>query len=108
MDLTARDLLMTASSAAPWAEIGRLAGALGLGVAIGLFYFGGLWWTVRRMPTARRPELWILVGFYARAGLGLTAIFFASGGRWDGLMACVIGFMAARMLLTRRIGEVAS
>ena len=32
----------------------------GAGVLLGVFFFGGLWWTVRRGVSSNRPALWFL------------------------------------------------
>jgi F1F0 ATPase subunit 2 len=32
----------------------------GAGVLLGAFFFGGLWWTVRRGLSSKRPAFWFL------------------------------------------------
>ncbi len=73
----------------------------GAGVLLGLFFFGGLWWTVRRGLTSKRPALWFLCSLLLRTGIVLAGIYFVSGGRWDGLLACLAGFVIARFIVTR-------
>lgn len=73
----------------------------GAGVLLGLFFFGGLWWTVRRGLTSNRPALWFLGSLLLRTGIVLAGIYFVSGGRWDGLLACLAGFVIARFIVTR-------
>ena len=81
-------------------------GSLLAGMAIGLFYFGGLWWTVRRLPDVRRPALWTLSSYLIRMGAGVGAIFLVSGGRWERILILLAGFLAVRFLMVRRLGAV--
>lgn len=79
-----------------------LALCLTAGAGLGLFYYGGLWLTVQRLTTARRPGLVALVSFCARAAITLAAFYLVMGGRWERLAVCMIGFVALRMILVRR------
>ena len=72
------------------------------GIGIGLFYFGGLWVTVRRLPTTRHPGLWTLGSFMGRTGLSLLGFYVAMGGRWERLLVCLFGFLLGRHFLVRR------
>jgi len=74
-----------------------------VGMGAGLFYFGGLWWTVRRLPAARQPALLTFGSFLVRTGLSLVAFYFASGGHWQRILASLLGFIIVRVLLVRRI-----
>jgi F1F0 ATPase subunit 2 len=74
-----------------------------VGMGAGLFYFGGLWWTVRRLPTARQPALLTFGSFLVRTGLSLVAFYFASGGHWQRILASLLGFIIVRVFLVRRI-----
>lgn len=79
-----------------------LAGAAG--VSLGAFFFGGLWWTVRRGLTAKQPVLWFLGSLLLRTSLILAGFYFVSDGHWDRLLACLLGFVIARFLVTRFTG----
>jgi F1F0 ATPase subunit 2 len=72
------------------------------GAAIGIFYFGSLWITVRRLPKVNRPGLLILGSFAVRAGITLLGFFLVMGGQWERLVACLLGFMLARKLSVKR------
>ena len=75
-----------------------MLGALA-GLALGLAYFGGLWWTVRRVSTWRRPERALLASFVVRAMLVLPA-FVALALQGPGpLLAALAGFLLARVAL---------
>ena len=77
-----------------------LAAAAGLGMG-GLF-FAGLRWTVERGLASRRPALWFLGSMLLRVGLVTFGMYVVGGGRWQALLACLLGFVVARELVTRR------
>lgn len=70
------------------------------GGGLGAVFFGGLWWTVRRAVSSRSPALWFVGSLLLRLGLVLAGFLFVSGGRWDRLLACLAGFVAARLVVT--------
>ena len=78
-----------------------LAGTAGL--ALGAFFFGGLWWTVRRGVSSQQPALWFLGSLLLRLSTTLAGFYFVSGGRWERLVACVVGFIVARVIVTRLV-----
>jgi F1F0 ATPase subunit 2 len=75
-----------------------LAGAAGL--AIGAAFFGGLLWTVRMALSSPRPALWIFTSLLVRVGLALAVFYIVSGSHWQRLLACLLGFAGARLLVT--------
>jgi F1F0 ATPase subunit 2 len=82
-------------------ELYSLVGALAVGVGLGLFYFGGLWLTVRAVPTAHRPALLTLGSFLARLGMTLFGFYLIMGGRWERLLVALLGFILMRAILVR-------
>ncbi|MBT7164018.1 MAG: ATP synthase subunit I [Victivallales bacterium] len=76
-----------------------------VGGVLGMVFFGGLWWTVRRAVPSRRPAFWFVGSFVLRmgiAGIGFYSVV-ASGGL-SRLLVCLLGFLMARglvMWLTR-------
>jgi F1F0 ATPase subunit 2 len=84
-----------------WLAVGL---ALLAGFALGAFYFGGLWWTVQRLPTARYPGLLMLASFVGRTLLTVAGFLLVAGGRWQSLLAGLAAFVAARFVLVRRWG----
>ena len=73
------------------------------GAGLGIFYFLGLWWTVQKLLSARSPALLSLGSFAVRTAVVLTGFYFIMGGQWERLLACLIGFVAARVALIRRL-----
>lgn len=78
-----------------------LAFAAGLG--LGLFYFGGLWLTVRRLPTSRYPVPLLLASFVARTAAVVAGFYFVMGVHWERVLACLVGFLVVRIVLTARL-----
>ena len=72
-----------------------------MGVLLGVFFFAGLWWTVRRGLGSKRPALWFLSSLLLRTGIVLAGMYLVSGDRWDGLLACLVGFVIGRFIVTR-------
>lgn len=81
-----------------------LALAWVVGLLLGAFFFGGLWWTVRRGLSSKRPAFWFLGSMLVRASAVLAGFYVVSGGHWDRLLACLLGFVIARQIATRLIG----
>ena len=71
------------------------------GVGLGIFFFGGLWWTVRRAATSPRPALWFACGLLVRVGVTMLCFYGLGSGQWQRLLACLIGFMIARAIVMR-------
>lgn len=74
------------------------------GGVLGAIFFGGLWWTVRKGVSSPNPALWFLGSMLLRMGIALAGFYFVSGGQWKRLVACLLGFIMARlgvMWLTR-------
>lgn len=79
----------------------------GVGMLLGGLFFGGLWWTVQRGLASRRPALWFVGSFLLRTSVVLAGMYVVSGGRWEALLACLVGFVVARVIVTRLAGSPA-
>lgn len=92
----------------------NLAGLLSLfgvfvgGLVCGGLYFGGLWWTVRKLTRSERPGLILFVSFLLRVALLLGAFYLLMAGRLERLVALLVGFLLARLVLRRRLAPGAS
>ena len=78
-----------------------LAQAAIAGGALGAIFFGGLWWTVRQGIRSRQPALWFLGSLLLRTGVVLTGFYFVAGHHWERLLVCLLGFVMARLAVTR-------
>ncbi len=86
------------------AVIGFVAGGF-----LGAFYFGGLWITVQRLPTAKNPALLTLASMYGRLILTLGGFFviwkMPLPQEWMRLLAMLAGFIIVRTILVHRLGN---
>ena len=55
------------------------------GILLGAFFFGGLWWTVRKGLWSTQPALWFFGSLLVRMSITLTGFYFVSGGHWERL-----------------------
>jgi F1F0 ATPase subunit 2 len=85
-------------------EILKWVAALASGVLLGAIFFGGLWWTVRRGVTSKRPALWFCGSLLLRTGIALAGFYLVSSGHWQRLIACLLGFVIARRIVTQLTG----
>ncbi len=83
-------------------ELAGLAAAAAAGLGLGGVHYGGLWVTVRRLATARRPAALLLLSLALRLGGTAGGFLLVAGGRWERLAACLAGFLAARALAVGR------
>ena len=82
-------------------EIIIMTAALVAGVLLGTFFFGGLWWTVRRGVTAKNPALWFLGSSVLRTGVVLAGFYWVARADWKKLLFCLLGFVVARFIVMR-------
>ena len=78
------------------------------GAALGVIFFGGLWWTVRKVASSGHPARWFLVSGALRTGIVLAGFYLVGGGHWQRLVGTLAGFILARlavMWLTRPTRE---
>ena len=74
--------------------------AFAAGVALGAVFFGGLWWTLRKGISSPRPATLFLTSAVLRMAIALVGFYFVSGGYWQRLLACLVGFITARLAVT--------
>jgi F1F0 ATPase subunit 2 len=71
------------------------------GLALGVIFYGGLWLTIRHGTSSPRPAFWFLISALLRMGVALAGFYFVGGGVWQRLVACLVGFIVARLLVMR-------
>ena len=75
--------------------------ALVAGLLLGAIFFGGLWWTVRKGISSKSPALWFLGSMLLRMGIVLLGFYFVGRDDWQRLVACLLGFIIARIIVMR-------
>ncbi len=69
------------------------------GMLLGTLFFGGLWFTVRKLTSSKMPALLVLSSFLFRVSIALLGFYFIGLGDWRKLVACMIGFIIARFVI---------
>jgi len=82
-------------------EILYITFSLLTGLVLGILFFGGLWFTIKKAVTAKTPALWFTFSFFFRVGITLIGFYYTSLGNWQRLVICMLGFMIARFMVTR-------
>jgi F1F0 ATPase subunit 2 len=82
-------------------DVIALSVVLMVGILIGGFFFGGLWWTIQNGLTSKNPALWFFGSTLLRLSAALAGFYFIAGQDWRKLLICMLGFLIARLLVTR-------
>jgi len=88
-----------------WIEAITLLVAGFAGLVLGGIFFGGLWWTVRSGLAerngfaAKQPGLWFLGSMLVRMAIVMLGFYVVSGGQWQRLLSCLVGFVVARAIV---------
>lgn len=79
------------------------------GALLGLFYYAGLWFTLRRLPQQAHPALWVFGSFTLRLAVSMAGFYVILGPdrSLPRLGVALLAFIVARVLLTRRLRPVA-
>ncbi|MGO9259013.1 MAG: ATP synthase subunit I [Bryobacteraceae bacterium] len=77
--------------------------ALAAGIFLGVIFFGGLWWTIRKGISSEQPALVFVGSLLLRTSLALAGFYFIGRGHWERLLACLLGFVMVRLIEARLI-----
>lgn len=79
------------------------------GLLLGIIFFGGLWWTVRRGLSSNEPAAWFFISLILRTAITVFGFYVVMHGDWKCLAACLSGFVIARVAILRltryRLGD---
>ena len=70
------------------------------GVLLGTIFFGGLWWTIRKGISSKQPAPLFFFSLLLRTSIALTGFYVVAHGDWHRVLACLVGFFLARILVT--------
>ncbi|AKB47778.1 ATP synthase protein I [Methanosarcina sp. Kolksee] len=82
-------------------EILNLVLSLIAGFLLGAVFFGGLWWTVRKGLSSRKPAFWFLGSLLIRTSIVIAGLYFVSDSHWERLLTCLFGFFVMRHIIVR-------
>jgi F1F0 ATPase subunit 2 len=85
----------------PMNDLLLLTLAFSAGLLLGAIFFGGLWWTVRKGASSQQPAFWFLGSLLLRMSIALAGFYLVSGGRWERLLVCLVGFVIGRLVVMR-------
>jgi F1F0 ATPase subunit 2 len=74
------------------------------GAGLGLFYFGGLWWTLRSLPGRPHPRAWIGLSFVIRTLIALFGFWVIIQKDVYAFFFTIGAFFLTRLFLTRKLG----
>lgn len=79
--------------------------SLVVGGALGLFFYGGLWWTVSKLasPEGRGGNVafWFLGSQVVRTVGVVSGFYLVSSGDWRKLLISFLGFIIGRVVVSR-------
>jgi len=71
------------------------------GGCLGVFYFVGLRWTLRKSLTSRATALWFSLSFLLRSSVCLYGIYWIGANDFVRILVCLGGFIVARMIVMK-------
>jgi F1F0 ATPase subunit 2 len=71
------------------------------GIFLGAVFFGGLWWTVQKGVSSKWSVLWFFGSLLLRTSIALAGFYLVARGHWERLLVCLLGFVIARLVVTR-------
>jgi F1F0 ATPase subunit 2 len=75
------------------------------GVLLGLFYFGGLWMTLKVIPRSKKPKSWLVLSFIVRVFLILVGFWAIVRSSPAAFMLTFLAFLITRVIFTRSLGR---
>ena len=75
------------------------------GVFLSLFYFGGLWLTLKIMPHKEKPKVWLAFSYLVRVAGALAGFWVVVRKDPMAFLFTFVAFFAVRIILTRALGH---
>lgn len=84
-----------------------LAGSFGAvaGVALGVFFFGGLWLTATRLVDSDHPALLLAGSYLGRMAVLALSFYVLLRINQPTFFGAIVGFLASRLAATKRLGQ---
>jgi F1F0 ATPase subunit 2 len=77
--------------------------ALAVGFVLGVFCFGGLWWTVTRGMRSINPALWLVLSSIGRLALVFGGFYLTARNSLINALMCALGLLIARGIVLHRL-----
>lgn len=75
------------------------------GMTLGGLFYGGLWFTVRRLPESRHPALLALASFWIRSLIVLAGLVLLMKQSWQYGLLALVGFTVGRFAIAKFLPE---
>ena len=69
------------------------------GIFLGVLFFGGLWFTVRKGLNSKKPALIFMGSLIIRMGIVVMGFYYVGANSWQKMLACLGGFLIARIVI---------
>ena len=84
-----------------WLALAALAG-----VALGIFHYGGLWLTVKKVASSSNPQALMFGSFAVRVAVVVIAVVLLARTHWELAVAALVGLVIGRTVLVRVLGPL--
>ena len=75
------------------------------GIGLWIFFFGGLWLTINRLPQSKSPELLTLGSFLFRSAVSIFGFYLVVETGLLGLAFSLAGFILTKIVIVSRLGR---
>lgn len=82
-------------------QLADLLTPLLIGLLLGCGFFYALWFTVQKGLQSTLPAAWFLGGILARMATAVAVFYWVSANDMWRLIACLLGFIIGRLLMTK-------
>ena len=76
-----------------------------MGAAVGAIFFGGLYFSVRKIAKVKYPRLLMTISLFLRMGVLLGAFFYIAKGGYQDILLALLGVMLVRFAITFALKE---
>lgn len=76
-----------------------------IGTILGIVYFGGLYFSVRKMSKVKYPSLLMITSFFLRMGVLVGVFFYTSKGGYKDMLFTFLGLMLVRFVMIFTLKE---
>ncbi|OPL09561.1 MAG: hypothetical protein AVO33_00255 [delta proteobacterium ML8_F1] len=73
------------------------------GIVLGIIFFGGLYWSVNKLPTMKHPGLLMVVSMLLRMAILLGGLYFVMAGELKNLLAAVVGVILVKFVMIAKV-----
>lgn len=80
-------------------EVPYIVLSVGAGVFLGAFFFGGLWWTIKKGVLSDHSAFLFIASIIIRTCVVLVGFYFVSRGHWERFLGCLVGFIIAKIIV---------